>query len=87
MSQAALNAFLTRPSPISLSEEELGGAPVTRAEEPPPVEAWVRFPETPVRVSGRAVAWTSRAVLVEFVTHEGATRRAWVWASAVDRPS
>lgn len=81
----ALNEMLTRPKPISLSTSELGREQVTEAAEPIPVEAWVRFPEQPVRVEGRAVAWTSRAVWVEFTMRSGATVRAWVWASAVDR--
>ncbi|MGO7983762.1 hypothetical protein ACC691_38625, partial [Rhizobium johnstonii] len=37
------------------------------------------------RVRGRAVAWTDKAVWVEFEMRGGARRRAWVWASAVDR--
>jgi len=43
------------------------------------------FPEQPIRVQGRVVAWTNRAVWVEFTMRNGATLRAWVWASAVDR--
>jgi len=45
----------------------------------------VGFPEQPIRVQGRVVAWTNRAVWVEFTMRNGATLRAWVWASAVDR--
>jgi hypothetical protein len=58
---------------------------VREAEAPLEVEAWVRFPETPVKIRGRAVAWTDRAVQVEFETRDGTRRRAWVWASAVRR--
>lgn len=86
LTDAALNEALTRPRPISLSPSELGHDPVTAAEaEPVDVEAWVRFPEQPIKVQGRAVAWTRRAVWVEFTMRSGATYRAWVWASAVER--
>lgn len=36
------------------------------APSPVDVDAWVRFPETAVRVHGRAIAWTARAVQIEF---------------------
>ena len=83
----ALNDLLTRPKPISLSSTELGTDPagVPETSEVVKVIAWVRYPETAVQVRGRAVAWTDRAVWVEFTTHAGATHRAWVWASAVSR--
>ncbi|NNH03579.1 hypothetical protein [Microbacterium ulmi] len=82
--------FLTRARPISLSADELGADPAAAQQpqrDPIDVDAWVRFPETPVRVCGRAVAWTDRAVCVEFTMKDRATHRAWVWASAVDRRS
>ena len=86
LSWAAVNESLTKPVPISLSKSELGQDRVTSAEaEPVDVEAWVRFPEHPIKVQGRAVAWTRRAVWVEFTMRSGATYRAWVWASAVER--
>ncbi|MWB99425.1 hypothetical protein [Agromyces seonyuensis] len=81
---SSLNEVLIKPVPISLSDDERG-MDVTRPEKGIPVHAWVRFPETPIRVSGEAIAWTGRAVLVEFKLRGGATRRAWVWANAVDR--
>ena len=76
-----------RPEPISLTDAELDKAHtrVTEAHEPIPVRAWVRFPERPVHANGRAVAWTNRAVLIEWETPDGRTVRAWVWASAVER--
>jgi len=80
-----VNEFLIRPAPISLSPREVGAERVDEVEQPVPVRAWVRFPETAIRVEGRAVAWTDRAVWVEFTLRDGSTRRAWVWASAVDR--
>jgi hypothetical protein len=84
LTEGAVNDAVIRPAPISLSERERGDA-VTEAPEPVDVRAWVRFPEAPIRVEGRAVAWTDRAVWVEFTMRDGSTRRAWVWASAVDR--
>jgi hypothetical protein len=69
--------------PFSLTAEELGRLPVTMATEPIPVLAWVRLPAIPTHVQGRALAWTPRAVYVEW-EHRG-THRAWVWASAVER--
>jgi hypothetical protein len=80
-----VNEAVTRPMPISLSDRELGPTPPRPAEQPIPVRAWVRFPETPIQVTGNAVAWTDRAVWVEFTMRNGATLRAWVWASAVER--
>lgn len=73
--------FTSRP--FSLTAEELGRMPATQAAEPIPVLAWVRLPAMPTHVQGRALAWTPRAVYVEW-EHRG-THRAWVWASAVER--
>lgn len=85
LTDAAVNEVLIRPAPLSLSPEEVGAANVPEALEPIEVEAWVHFPEAAVRVRGRAVAWNSRAVWVEFTLRDGSTHRAWVWASAVTR--
>jgi hypothetical protein len=86
LTDSAINEAVTRPTPISLSPAEIGGH-VTDAVDGLPVTAWVRFPETPIQVEGKAVAWTDRAVWVEFTMHNGRTLRAWVWASAVKRRS
>lgn len=76
-----------RPSPISLSAEELDleRHPVPEGQRPVLVSAWVRYPETVIRASGVAVAWTDRAVLVRWTGADGSDREAWVWASAVQR--
>ncbi len=84
--QDTLNEFLLRPHPISLTPEEVGQRDVPETAEPIDVDAWVRFSEASIRVRGRAIAWTDRAVLVEFELRNAGPRRAWVWASAVDRP-
>ena len=67
----------------SLTAAELGGLPAAMAGAPTPVRAWVSYPATADQVLGLALAWTPRAVYVEW---EGnGTPRAWVWASAVER--
>ena len=73
-------AFVLRP--YSLTDSELGGLPAVLASAPTPVRAWVRYPATADQVRGLALAWTPRAVYVEW---EGSgTHRTWVWASAVE---
>jgi hypothetical protein len=73
--------FVARP--FSLTAEELDGLPVTMAVEPIAVLAWVRLPAMPTHVQGRALAWTPRAVYIEW--EDRGVHRAWVWASAVER--
>jgi len=73
--------FVARP--FSLLPNELGQLPVTMAKVSTPVLAWVRYPAISVRVSGLALAWTPRAVYVEW--EDSGTHRVWVWASAVER--
>lgn len=73
-------AFVLRP--YSLTAAELGGLPAVLASAHTPVRAWVRYPATADQVHGLALAWTPRAVYVEW---EGSgTHRTWVWASAVE---
>lgn len=78
---------LIRPKPVSLSPAEIGAEhdPVIEAQKPIAVRAWARYPETPARVEGRAIAWTTRAVQIEWEDSAGATQQTWVWASAVDK--
>ena len=73
--------FVVRP--YSLTVAELGGLSAALANEPTPVRAWVRYPAIADQVNGLALAWTPRAVYVEWEAH--GTHRAWVWASAVER--
>ena len=56
------------PTPIGLTWEERGGAgePITVATEPISVLAWVRYPKISTHVGGHALAWTRRAVYVEW---------------------
>ncbi|MEB0004160.1 hypothetical protein QN357_14605 [Cryobacterium sp. RTC2.1] len=74
-----------RAQPISLTLEERGGTSelVTTADEPISVLAWVRYPNISTHVTGHALAWTRRAVYVEWQNR--GMHRIWVWASAVDR--
>lgn len=85
LTDAAVNEALIRPCSVSLSPAEVGATNVPEAPAAIPVEAWVRFPESAIRVQGRAIAWTDRAVWVEFTLRDGSTHRAWAWASAVSR--
>lgn len=70
-------------SPYSLTPLELGGLPAALATEPTHVLAWVRYPAIAEHVRGLALAWTPRAVYVEW--EDRGAHRAWVWASAVER--
>jgi hypothetical protein len=72
--------FVVRP--YSLTPPELGGLPATIAGDPKHVLAWVRYPAIANQVRGLALAWTPRAVYVEW--EDRGTHRAWVWASAVE---
>lgn len=85
VTDAAVLEVVPRPQPISLSPAEIGAEHVPDASEAVDVDAWVRFPEHAVRVPARAIAWTDRAVRVEFELRDGIRRTAWVWASAVSR--
>lgn len=71
------------PHPMSLTSAELGGLPATLASDPTTVRAWVRYPAISRHVHGLALAWTPRAVYVEW--EDSGTHRAWVWAPAVER--
>ncbi|QJU56282.1 hypothetical protein SCB71_21295 (plasmid) [Herbiconiux sp. KACC 21604] len=91
LTDKAINAFLTRSKPISLTEAERKstGDAVEQppADNSPRVLAWVRYPESTVQVSGRVVAFNDRMVLVEWDTQGGGTQQAWVWRSAVTVPT
>lgn len=80
-----IEALALRGSPIGLTDDELDKTrqqPVW-ADRLRPVWAWIRYPGTSIRVEGFALAWTQRAVLIEFHT-SNAPQRVWVWASAVE---
>jgi len=73
------------PESLTAKELELKTEPVTRTPQPMPVTAWVRYGRIGIRVKGRAVAWTAKAVAVEWDAPDGEKHRAWVWSSAVER--
>jgi len=66
---------------LSLPEAAYGG-PVYDLAEPDPVLAWVTFPDRSLEVEARAIAYTDRAVLVEWGFSQAA-ECAWVWRDAV----
>jgi hypothetical protein len=82
-----ITEMMLKPKPVTLTEAELDveNDPITEAEQPVKVRAWVRYPETVARMEGKAVAWTSRAVKLQWESADHEMREAWVWASAVDR--
>jgi hypothetical protein len=71
------------PRPFSLTPAELDGLPAILASETMSVRAWVRYPAIARQVHGLALAWTPRAVYVEW--EDAGIHRAWVWAPAVER--
>ncbi|PPG65125.1 hypothetical protein C5C31_14725 [Rathayibacter rathayi] len=77
----------TRVSPPASMYERHVGAQIDRRIEEfahrGPSGGWIRYPATSVRVVALALAWTRRAVMVEW-SEDGSTRRLWVWASAVE---
>ena len=85
MDERIVERTMADSMPVSLKDDELrlDEHPLTKPPRAVAVAAWVRYGETPVRIEGRAVAWTARAVAVEWKTPAGAVHRAWVWASAV----
>ncbi|WIA96396.1 hypothetical protein [Curtobacterium sp. MCBA15_004] len=65
----------------SLPEAARGG-PEVDLPQPDPVLAWVQFADRLLEVEGRVLAYTERAVLVEWGHGQGADA-AWVWRDAV----
>ena len=84
LSRQAISESVIKPRPVGLTRAEAGER-VTEAKEPIPVISWVRFHEASVELDARAVAWTDRAVCIEFELRDGSKHRTWVWASAVKR--
>ena len=85
MGERADEAAIRGLAPTSLTdaELELDSLPLTKTPQPHEVRAWVRYGAVAVRVTARAVAWTPRAVALEWKAPSGEVQRAWVWASAV----
>ena len=70
---------------FSLPELARGG-PDSDVAPPDPVFAWLQFPDRILEVGTRAIAYTERAVLVEWGFGQAADC-AWVWRDAVRSPS
>ena len=70
---------------LTRSELELDSEPFTRAPQPRPVHAWVRFGEVPIMVDAEACSWTAYAVAIRF-TVAGTEYKTWVWSSAIREP-
>lgn len=85
LSRAAMNEFLTRPAPASLSPEEIGPGPVEEAAGET-VDVWLRFVETRVQERATVLGYTDRAVHVEVTRRDGSKYRVWVWRGAVTTP-
>ena len=73
--------------PITLTDAELDKThqQPRAAETPIPVVAWIRYDDGPELTEAQAIAWTQKAVLVEWHTATGEASKCWVWASAVSR--
>ena len=67
--------------PFSLPELARGG-PEVDLHEPDPVLAWLQNPDRILEVEARVIAYTERAVLVEWGFGQAADC-AWVWQDAV----
>ncbi|PZE72887.1 hypothetical protein DEJ27_00030 [Curtobacterium sp. MCPF17_018] len=85
VSRSAINEFLTRPSPVSLSDDEIGPAPVVEVADGDTVDVWLRFVEVRVQERAVVVGYTDRAVRVEVSRRDGSKYRVWVWRGAVTR--
>lgn len=86
VSREAINEFLIRPRPISLSEAERGRQETVELTTPEPTFAWVRYPEFPIRVRAYVVERGEKIALVRWKLRNGAEHQAWVWADALDKP-
>jgi hypothetical protein len=69
---------------FSLPEAAYGG-PVYDLPAPDSVLAWLQFPDRALEVEAHVIAWTDRAVLVEWGFGQAA-EAAWVWRDAVRPP-
>lgn len=83
ISRSAVNEFLTRPAPVSLTPEELGPYPIVEVQDGDAVDVWLRFVEVRVQERAVVVGYTDRAVRVEVTRRDGSNYRVWVWRGAV----
>lgn len=82
---ARAEARALQPSSLPIDLVTTAGGPITQAEHPTPVTAYVEVGVTLIRVAGVASAWNSRCVHVRWTGTNPEPSEAWVWASAVTR--
>ena len=82
---ARAEARALQPSSLPLDLVTTAGGPITPAEQPVAVTAYVEVGVTLIRVQGRATAWNTRCVKVVWTGTNPEPCEAWVWASAVTR--
>ncbi|WP_165068691.1 hypothetical protein [Marisediminicola senii] len=80
MSERVVEAAVRGVPPLTLTdaELELDVLPLTKTPKAELVTAWVRFGPEAFRVEARAVAWTPKAVAIEWEMPWGARHREWV---------
>jgi len=75
-----------QPESLNDVELELDRLPLTKTPQPEQVRVWVHYGRKAIRIDAELVAWTPRACAVRWKTDDGTVHRAWVWASAVEKP-
>lgn len=75
-----------QPSTLEPVELQLDRLPLTRTPVPEMVMVWVHYGNSALRLQAELVAWTPRACAVRWKTPAGDIHKAWVWASAVEKP-
>ncbi|TQO19652.1 hypothetical protein FB472_1223 [Rhodoglobus vestalii] len=86
MDDGILARIMESSAPESLRDDELelNRFDLTKTRNPRPVRAWVRYADGSLRVDAMAIAWTERAVAIEWDVVGGKSHHAWVWGSAVE---
>lgn len=82
---ARTEANALQPSSLPVDLVTAAGGPITQAEHPTPVTAYVEVGVTLIRITGHATAWNSRCVHVRWTGTNPEASEAWGWASAVSR--
>lgn len=73
-----------KPDSLTEAEVNLATHPLTKAPEPRPVAAWVRYGSRAVWVKGFTSMWTDAAAKVRWTVPQGGWHEAWVWSGAVE---
>ena len=80
---ARAEAQALQPATLPTELVTIAGGPITLADRPRPVLAYVEIGTTLVRVHAHAIAWNSRCVHIRWSGTNPEPQDAWVWASAV----